>query len=180
MMLVRNRFLLWFGAKHSGKTTTAAKLAQRACAEGFTVAGLLAPSIYLNGELIGFDTLDLRNKTRAHLADRKTNGNKTERFAFTADGLKLGSAALSPASTKSAELIIVDEFGPLEIHGSGWRKNVDSLFSSSNATMLLVVRREVAEQVRQLYANVPSRKLSASKPESIDKVLTILRSHRGC
>jgi signal recognition particle GTPase len=43
-MLVRNRFLLWFGAKHSGKTTAAAKLAQRACAEGFTVAGLLAPS----------------------------------------------------------------------------------------------------------------------------------------
>ena len=96
------------------------------------------------------------------------------------EGLKLGSAALSPASTKSAELIIVDEFGPLEIHGCGWCKYVDSLFSSSNATILLVVRRELAEQVRQLYANVPSRKLSASKPESIGKVLTILRSHRGC
>lgn len=179
MMLVRNRFLLWFGAKHSGKSTAAAKLAQRACAEGFTVAGLLAPSVYLNGELMGFDALDLRNKTQARVADRKTNGNKTERFAFTAAGLKLGSAALSPASTKSAELIIVDEFGPLEIHGGGWRKNVDSLLTSTNALILLVIRQELVEQVQQLYANVPSRKLSASEPESIDEVLTILRSHRG-
>lgn len=179
-MLVRDRFLLWFGAKHSGKTTAAAKLAQRACAEGFTVAGLLAPSVYLNGELMGFDALDLKNKTQAHLADRKTNGNKTERFAFTAAGLKLASTALSPAATKSADLIIVDEFGPLELRGNGWRKNVDSLFSSSNATILLVVRQELTEQVQQLYANVPSQKLSASEPESIDKVIAILRSHRGC
>ncbi len=48
-----------------GKTTAAARLTQRACAEGFTVTGLLAPSVYLNGELMGFDALDLKNKTRA-------------------------------------------------------------------------------------------------------------------
>jgi len=46
------RLILWRGARHSGKTTAAGKLAEQARDEGFRVAGLLAPSIYVNGRLV--------------------------------------------------------------------------------------------------------------------------------
>jgi nucleoside-triphosphatase len=141
MSLMQKKLVLWTGEKHCGKTTTIAKFAKTACAEGFVVVGLLAPSKYRNGRLTGYDVLDLRNKTRALLARRKTDGNKTERFTFVADGLKIGRDALSPTATETADIIIVDEFGPLELRGDGWRRDVDSLLALSDALILLVVRR---------------------------------------
>lgn len=176
MVLMQNKLVLWTGKKHSGKTTAAARLAKTARAEGFVVVGLLAPSTYRNGRLTGYDVLDLRNKNRVSLVHRKTDGNKTERFTFISDGLKLGRDALSPAATESADIIIVDEFGPLELRGDGWRRDVDSLLALSDALILLVVRRELADQVQELYAGVPSQILPAIEPESADKIITSLKN----
>ncbi|MHC4739900.1 MAG: NTP transferase domain-containing protein [Planctomycetota bacterium] len=173
-MLRQNKLILWVGEKHSGKTTSAAELAQAARAKGITIAGLLAPSIYNKGELTGFDVLDLRTEALAALAIRRSGEGRGEPYTFTAEGLKVGRSALSADATKSAELIIVDEFGPLELSGGGWRKDVDSLLTSSDAVILLVVRRELAEEVRRLYAEIPSHNISACEKESVDKVITVL------
>jgi nucleoside-triphosphatase THEP1 len=178
MVSTRNKLILWVGEKHCGKTTSAANFARAARDEGFNVAGLLAPSLYRDGRLIGFDALDLRNEKRAPLAGLQSNPGESGRFAFATDGLKLGNAALSEEATKSADLIIVDEFGPLELNGDGWRKDVDSLLASSDAVILLVVRRELAGEVRQLYADTPYRELAATEPGSIDYGLTVLKDRR--
>ena len=110
MVPIQNKLILWTGRKHSGKTNSARNLVQVARNEGFNVAGLLAPSRYSNGRLLGFDAIDLRDGARIPLTRRKSDGGETKRFTFTAAGLKLGSIALSPSAAKSAELIIVDEF----------------------------------------------------------------------
>ncbi len=178
MVAIRYKLVLWTGQKHSGKTTSAAGLVNVAREDGFNVAGLLAPSLYRNGELLGFDVLDLRNGTRVPLARRKTGGSKTGRFTFLPNGLKLGNAVLNATATKTADLVIIDEFGPLELNGRGWRDDVDSLLASSNALILLVVRQELADSVWRLYANLPGRKLNAIKPKSIDIVIKILRHCR--
>lgn len=160
------------GEKHSGKTTSVAKLVEIIRSEGFNVAGLLAPSIYSNGQLLGFDAIDLHSNARVPLAKRKTG-----QFTFLAEGLKLGNIALSIAATKFADLVIVDEFGPLELNGQGWRKNVDSLITSSDALILLVVRQELADEIRQTYANYSCRNLAANEPGSIDEVIGMLRNY---
>jgi nucleoside-triphosphatase len=176
MVANRNKLVLWTGQKHSGKTTSAASLVNAARKEGFKVAGLLAPSVYRNGELLGFDALDLRNETRVPLARRITKPGKAGRFEFLQNGLKLGNAALSVEDTKSTDLIVIDEFGPLELDGRGWRKKIDSLIASSDALILLVVRQELAKSVRRLYADLPSRKLNAAEPKSIDEAIEMLRN----
>ncbi|MGB2863405.1 MAG: NTP transferase domain-containing protein [Sedimentisphaerales bacterium] len=175
MVSTRNKLVLWTGEKHCGKTTSVAKLVEIARGEGFNVAGLLAPSLYSDGELLGFDALDLQNETSAPLAKRNTNAGKTERFTFLPEGLKLGNAALSATAAKSADLVIVDEFGPLELDGRLWRENVDSLLASSSALILLVVRQELADAVRRVYTDFPCRNLAAVESESIDKVIGMLR-----
>jgi len=170
--------ILWTGPKHCGKTTSATRLAQVARAEGFNVAGLLAPSLYHNSKLLGFDVLDFQNQTRAPLARRKISQSKAGPFTFIADGLKFGNAVLSAEATKSADLIIVDEFGPLELKGQGWRRNVDSLLISSNAVVLLVVRQELADPVRQVYETAPCRELTAIEKNSIDDAINMLKNRR--
>lgn len=178
MAPIPSKLVLWTGEKHSGKTTSVAKLVEIARGEGFNVAGLLAPALYRNSELLGFDAIDLRNETSAPLAKRSTDASKTERFTFLPEGLKLGNAALSATAAKSADLVIVDEFGPLELNGQGWRENVDSLLTSSSALILLVVRQELADEVRRVYTDFPCRNLAAIEPESIDKVIGMLRDCR--
>jgi nucleoside-triphosphatase THEP1 len=178
MVSLQNELILWIGEKHCGKTTSAANLVEIARAEGFNIAGILAPSIYNDSKLIGFDTLNLRNENRAPLARREINTSNTGPFTFIADGLKLGKDALSADATKSADLVIIDEFGPLELNGKGWRKNVDSLLTTNNAVILLVIRQELADEVQQLYADFPCRKLAATEPRSIVKVIRILKKHR--
>ncbi len=178
MVATQNRLILWTGPKHCGKTTSATKLAQVASAEGFNVAGLLAPSLYRNSKLLGFDVLDLQNQTRAPLARGKISQSKAGPFTFISDGLKLGNAVLNAEATKSEDLVIVDEFGPLELNNEGWRRNVDSLLISSNAVVLLVVRRELADTVRQVYSGLPCRELAATEGDSIDEVITMLKNRR--
>jgi nucleoside-triphosphatase len=179
MTSIPDKLVLWTGEKHSGKTTSVTHLVNIVREEGFNVAGLLAPSLYRDGELIGFDALDLRNKTRMPLARLSTKAGRIGRFEFLQDGLKLGNAALNAKAIKSADLIVIDEFGPLELNGQGWRKNIDSLIASSNALILLVVRQELAESVRRLYAGLPSRRLDATEQKSVDKVIRMLRNLRA-
>jgi len=175
MVSIRDKLVLWTGEKHSGKTTSAACLVNIARKQGFNVAGLLAHSLYRDGKLLGFDAVDLRNKTRVPLARRNTKPEKTGKFKFFQSGFKFGDDALNAEATKTADLIVIDEFGPLELNGQGWRKDIDSLIASSNALILLVVRQELAESVWRLYADLPSRKLNAAELKSIDKVIGMLR-----
>ncbi len=175
---MQNMLILWTGPRHSGKSTSVADLAQLAHDEDFEVAGLLAPSVYHDGELIGFDAVDLRNGTKAPLARQKAKRDKTMRFTFIDKGLKLGGIATSREATELAELVIVDEFGPLELDSKGWRENVDLLLASSTAVVLLVVREELVEQVSRLYASFGTRKLNATEPQSIDKVINLLKERR--
>jgi nucleoside-triphosphatase THEP1 len=187
MESMQNKLVLWAGKRHSGKTTSAFKLAESVRNEGFTVAGLLAFSLYENGRLVGFDAFDLQSENRAPLVRREIKDNEREKMYLAPHiiaGFNLGRTALSSAATKSADLIIVDEFGPLELAGRGWRKEVDLLLASIEAVVMLVVRDELVEQVRDLYKNYPTLILAATEQstgrlsaESIDKVISLLSQH---
>ena len=174
MAFEHRRLILWTGKKHSGKTTGAARLVRAVREKGYCVAGLLAPAVHHDNTLTGFDAVDLQSRQRTPLARHNSSGSTTTgRFE-----LRLGNASLSPASTDSADLVVIDEFGPLEMNCQGWRRAVDMLLQSSEAIVLLVVRRELAEQVQHLYGNLLNVRLAAAEPESIDAVISILEERR--
>ena len=166
---------LWTGPKHCGKTTAAARLVHTARQHGFRVAGLLAPSVYRDGALVGFDALDLRTEARAPLAVCRDNPGDVGQFHFLEEGLRLGSHTLGPAATDGADFVVVDEFGMLELAGRGWREAVDSLVHAGKTPLVVVVRQQLVDTVRGVYANVPSVCLDAMAPESVDEVLRSLR-----
>jgi len=170
-----NKLILWTGQKHCGKTTRVAELVHTACNAGFDVAGLLAFSVYDGQKLVGFDVCDVRSKTCVPLARR---GDAGGRFIFAQEGFAFGACVLASRAVQSADLVIVDEFGPLELSGKGWRKSVDRLVASSDALILLVVRQELVRQVQHLYANVPTQQVAALKQGSIDRVVNLLRVSR--
>jgi len=170
--------ILWTGAKHSGKTTAAAELVRRLRAEGFCVAGLLAPAVYRADELTGFDVIDLQTGKRIAPANRVIETGGHRRFEFTEGGLSFGKAALNISASRSADIVIVDEFGPLELSGGGWREEVDRLLCAGNSVVMLVVRDESAEKVGQLYSDYPARRIGAAKSGAAAEVMRILGGQR--
>jgi nucleoside-triphosphatase len=178
MTFERSKLILWTGEKHSGKTTGAARLVQAVRSQGYAVAGLVAPAVYRDGALVGFDAVDLRSGQRTTLARDNGSGGTAGRFEFLAEGLRLGNASLSPSATASADLIVVDEFGPLELKGQGWRRSVDALTESSEATMLLVVRSELVGEVERVYGHIESIRLCVDGPEAVRTAISILEGRR--
>ena len=169
--------ILWTGPKHSGKTTRALDLVNSAIEEGFRITGLLALSIYNDGILNGFYAYDLASTIKKPLAKRNNVQGKSG-FTFISEGLKIGVKALSENSLKNTDLIILDEYGPFELSGRIWRKSVDSILSSGNIATLLVVREELVKDVIELYSHIPHEIIEANQPDSIGKVLNILKHRR--
>jgi len=170
--------ILWVGPKHSGKTTSAACLVQTVRDAGFAVAGCLAPSVYANNSLLGFDVVNLRSGERGPLARRETGPGPDRKFRLITEGLGIGNEALNSIATQDADLIVVDEYGPWELTFQGWRTAVDRLMTSTDAVLLLVVREELVDAVQTLYGAVPTRRLVATQQKSIDEVLAVLRNNR--
>jgi nucleoside-triphosphatase THEP1 len=170
--------LLWTGPKHSGKTSSAARLVAAARGRGFTVAGCLAPSVYAGDVLLGFDLVNLRSGARAPLARRNIADPRDRSFHFLAEGLGLGEEGLGLLATGGADLIVIDEYGPQELKSELWRRATDRLMTSTDAVLLLVVRDELADAVQRLYAGPATGRLAALTPESVDQVLAILETHR--
>jgi len=174
--LTHQAIILWAGPKHSGKTSSAARLVEEAGNRGFIVAGCLAPSVYAGDVLRGFDLVNLRSGRRAPLARRAIEPRQDRSFHFLPDGLSLGEESLGPPATKDADLIIVDEYGPRELKSHLWRRATDRLMTSTDAVLLLIVREELVGEVLRLYEGPATRKLAALAPESVDEVLTLLEN----
>jgi len=177
-----NRCILWVGDKHSGKTTAAAKLIDCLRKKGAAAGGILAPSIYANDRLVGFDIVDVQNDLRVPLAVRDENICGAVPYRFYEKGLELGHLALGPGKNEAADIVIVDEYGPLELDGKGWRDDVDRLLEQSYPPVLLVVRRKIAEQVKLLYSKYNPLVFESQDPKSIDVALAFVldqRSKRG-
>ena len=163
---------MWTGPKHSGKTTTLTSLIYLARLKGIAVAGILAPSVYIDDKLVGFDIVDLATNQRSCLSRHDAQGTETVgQFVFTDQGLEFGRSALQSAATSTAELIVVDEYGPLELAHRGWRIQVDRLIAETSGIILLVVRESLAEGVAQLYPQLPARIVPSAEPDAIDRVL---------
>jgi len=102
-------------------------------------------------------------------------GERAGPFGFTAQGLEFGNAVLNSTAARLAALLIIDEFGPLELRGGGWRQAADSLIPEAQGVVLLVVRKELAAQVGELYSTCCPQVLSALQPDSIQKVQHLIR-----
>jgi nucleoside-triphosphatase THEP1 len=181
MTLPQPKLILWVGPKHSGKTTALADLVERARADGFRVAGVLAPAVYDGDTLAGFDVVDAATGARCALARRDEQGAvRSGSFSFAAEGLERGHAALMSDSAREADLLIVDEFGSLELRGQGWRADVDRLLPSAAGLILLVVRDGLAEPVKRLCAPWHPHTLRACQEGAARSVLALLGEQAGC
>ncbi|MFP4533277.1 MAG: nucleoside-triphosphatase [Desulfobacterales bacterium] len=139
--------ILLTGDRHSGKTGFVLEHAEQTRCHGLRVAGIACPGLWKNNMRNGFELLEL-DTGRRHLLSMRVPGLRPIPYMFDALSMEKGKNALSASRGRKADLIIVDEVGPLELEGEGWAPCLHSLLHLCAPLQIWVVRRRLAKRVK--------------------------------
>ncbi len=130
----------------SGKTAAVLALAADLPRQGLRVAGVASPRVLSAGETVGYRVRDLATGEERPLCSLTPPGIPFRRFFFSPDGLAFANDALRRAAER-ADIVIVDEVGPLEIAGDGFAPGVRDALCSP-AFLVFAVRPSLVDEVR--------------------------------
>ncbi|MBU1936955.1 nucleoside-triphosphatase, partial [bacterium] len=170
--------LLLTGAVGEGKTTALAKLVRFWNASGKDVRGILAYRVFEDEQLVGYDLEIIGDDERIILARKNGTGlEKIGPFVFSDDALARGRCALKASA--AADVVVIDEFGPLELSGGGWSEEAAWLLQRSDAILIIVVREQIIEQVRRwlqpFKRAINSVKIGESEEEKLTAIISQTR-----
>jgi len=140
LALPAGHVLVVTGGRRTGKTSACVRSVERARRLGLDCAGLLSPARLEDGERVGSDVVDIRSGKRRHLSDivQDDMGGRP-RHRFDPDGLAWANERLRDACP--AELLVIDELGPLELRfQQGWTNALDALTPGAFGLAIVVVR----------------------------------------
>jgi len=136
----RPQAILLVGPVFSGKSRFVEELAGSLAASGRVVAGFVQRGIFdVEGRKVGYDLVGLSSGSCRRIANRR-EGGPGWRFEDGAFADALGEVRAG------ADLVVIDEVGPLELAGRGHAVAVDRALSSCPA-VLVVVREALMEEV---------------------------------
>ncbi len=146
-----NNCVLISGPVDGGKTTLLRKMIRDKRRENHSVGGIVAAPLYRNGKKAGYDVLNILTGEMVPLvrpwdryADPFPGGSqRVGRFLVLGEGLKYGVISVSEAV--DANILCVDEIGPLEAGGGGYREILDHLLKEYKGTLWIVVRNETLQ-----------------------------------
>lgn len=138
------QLLIVTGARGSGKSRWCGQLAELVRRRGLRIAGVASPAV-MEGDLkTGIDIVDVSSGERRRLADRRggpSGGETTERWRFAESAMVWGNEVLARVSLDRADLLVVDELGPLEFHrGSGLVAGLEAIAAERYGVACVVVR----------------------------------------
>jgi len=141
------RNFLLTGKINSGKSTLVYEMAKRAT---FSCGGIVSLPVFDNGTKTGMDAVDIMNGKTKILARLKgrIDGIDVGRYTISQDGLKHGENAIRKA-IRNCDIVVIDEFGPLEMEGRGMAKVAEDAFRRGNA--LVVLRKGLKERFMEKY-----------------------------
>jgi len=179
-VIAAGSLLVLTGPVHSGKTTFLRDAASRWTEAGFRVGGFLSLLRKEGGLDQGYDLFDLREGTARPFLE----------LAGGTGWQAVGPWRLRPATLEAAEdilrrdseadILLIDEIGPLERGGGGlWPAFAGAL--AGGARCLCVIREEILEGFRAKIAPVTPAVFRHRDPgtfESLTAALASLRSGR--
>lgn len=166
------RLVFLTGDQQGGKTSLVLDLAQQARSSSLHVAGIACPGLWEAGERSGFDLLELDTGRRISLS-RRVPGLRPVPFRFESAALESGRQALAVSRWQRADLVVVDEVGPLELQGGGWACMLPGLLSRGHQLKIWVVRRSVIQKVKEYFGVQPVIE-DVSNTNCLDRMLKYL------
>lgn len=103
------------GPIHSGKTTLLREAVQKLKGENLNVHGFLSEVILKNDRIIGYDLFDLKEEKAIPFIRREGEKEWEQIGSFYLIPKSLAEASKIILRSRDADLLVVDEVGPLEL-----------------------------------------------------------------
>lgn len=166
--------LIITGPINSGKSTFIYQIAQELLQHNITIGGIFNLPVFELGTKIGYDShsavflsLLLQQSLRvikgtpfARLKSLVPHPTKTDiefgQWIIFHEGIQFCIQQIETAINQQKQVIFIDEIGPLEIAGQGFRSILDTILLGKDklpSHLILVVRDSIVESVKQLYPN---------------------------
>jgi len=128
------------GPVHSGKTTLLKKVVRELKGQKYRLEGFLSEAVWKKEETVGYDLYDLK-KERAIPFIRKTGEKEWQKvgsYFFIPQGLAEAEKIILQG--KEADILVVDEVGPLELSGKGFWPSLKQVVFHPLTSFLFVMR----------------------------------------
>ena len=149
--------LLVVGEPGSGKTSWCREYIDQRLKSGSTVGGILSPAIEKQRQRVGSNALDLLTDEAVPFARLSRyssfkGGEKVGEYIISRDVILFACDAIERAVESRCDLVVIDEVGPLELHGKGLMPAV-KLALASAVNMLIVIRSSLREALQKYFPN---------------------------
>lgn len=121
-----------------GKTTLVTRVVDKVRGHGFRVSGIISREERVGGSRTGFVLIDLASGEQAYLARVGTGGPRVGKYVVLIDNLeRLGVRAIVDA-VASADLVVIDEIGPMELLSQAFKKAVAQALDSPKPVLATI------------------------------------------
>ena len=137
------------GGIGTGKTRLAERLAVTLRGRKIKVGGIISPRILSGGETIGYRARDIDTGAERPFATLNPPGIPIGKFYLSEDALAFALTVIESASA-TAQVVLLDEVGRLELAGKGHAISLRSLLQSE-AIPVLFVRTAFVDKVARAF-----------------------------
>ena len=133
-----------------GKTTACLKIYE-ALKDRLTIKGFITREIRRNRERIGFEIIELDSGRRFKLAEKGEGYPRVGKYRVFVKNL---DEIAKRIPEYQADLLIIDEVGPMELKSSLFVKNIENLIHSDQDTILTIhykLRHPLLEKIRSIF-----------------------------
>ncbi|NTW32961.1 MAG: hypothetical protein HGB12_10085 [Bacteroidetes bacterium] len=173
----KDNVIILRGTEKTGKSTLLKNIVENLKQKNIKVGGFIAPSVFENNILIGYDLVDVRSNKKVVLS--RTHGNKempnVGNYYFNKDCIEFGKQLVEIDNLKDVDIVVIDEVGPWEIKNQGWAKSLNQLVRSYKKPMIWVVRESIVNKVIENWS-LKNPLIADIKENNIDMICTNILS----
>jgi nucleoside-triphosphatase len=113
------------GPPRSGKTTVVQRTRDRLESHGLRAGGLYCPELRSDGDRVGFEVVDVMTGDSRILAHvDRAEGPRVGKYRVNVDGVDEITAVAFDRAFGAADLVVVDEIAPMEVHSDEFTRQV--------------------------------------------------------
>jgi len=116
--------ILVTGPPGCGKSSVIARAVDLLRSRGLKAGGIICPEVREGGTRIGFRMVDLTSGDEAMLAHVNIRGPRVGKYGVNLQAVDEMSRRAIERAISSADFLVIDEIGPMEVMSEGFRKAV--------------------------------------------------------
>ncbi len=164
------------GPVHCGKTTLLKKAVYELKEQKIKIDGFLSEAIWKKQETVGYDLFDLKHE-RSIPFIRRIGEKEWQRIgSYFFIPQSLAEAEKIILRDKDADIVVVDEVGPLELSGKGLWPALKQVIFQPLKKYLLVVRIDILEDFLEMLGNSKVRIFDIKNKGIFPKIIKAIKN----